>query len=154
MDITLSHFVAYAYAPLPSAPPPSAPFLRRVLRSGATESLAAALFADTAPTCDAGCTIVDVSGLTGIEGDATNGKACSGVALKRGTTCDVKLTTGYAGTGTTSHSCNAAGTLTAATLATTGCATNYKQTTAALKTPVTATGAAVTGSDQGACTAW
>ena len=111
-----------------------------MLRSGATESLAAAAFAATAPTCDAGCTIVDVSGLTGIEGDATNGKACSGNTLKRGTTCDVKLTTGYAGTGTTSHSCNAAGTLTAATLATTGCAADYKQKSDAEKVSVPAKG--------------
>ena len=125
-----------------------------MLRSGATESLAAAAFANTAPTCNAGCTIVDVSGLTGIEGDATNSKACSGVALKRGTTCDVKLTTGYAGTGTTSHSCNAAGTLTAATLATTGCAADYKQSADALKTPVPAAGPAPAGGATGTCVAW
>ena len=106
-------------------------------------------------SANAQCTIVDVATLKGIEGDATNGKACGfHVAIKRGTTCDVKLTTGYAGTGTTSHSCNAAGTLTAATLATTGCAADYKQSADALKTPVPAAGPAPAGGSEGTCVAW
>ena len=127
------------------------------LRSPATKSLAAAAFGGSpAGACDAGCTILDVTTLTGIVGDSANGKACAGVELKRGTTCDLKLDDGYTGNGgTTTHSCpSASTTLSGATLATTGCAADYKQNSATLKTPVTATGAAVTSSDQGTCGKW
>ena len=99
--------------------------------------------------------MIDVSTLTGIEGDAAgkNTAACSGTTIKSGSKCDVKLSAGYTGDGSTETSCTGT-TLTAAILTTTGCATDYKQSTDALKTAVSANKAAPTSGTAGTCVAW
>merc|ERR1719353_768873 len=91
---------------------------------------------------------------TSVEGDDAESKQpCAGTTLAAGATCDVKLSAGYAGTGTTQFSCNSANppVLTNAELATSGCLEGYLQSSKALNGVVTAKLTAPTAGTEGTC---